>query len=103
MARWAKLGTRIDKGDVLGTVTDPITNVRQEIIAPYKGRILGMAVNQVVQPGFAAYRIGIQQSEDDVKHPPRPLPETPELDTPDLATSEQSKQHVELSNPARSE
>ncbi|MEH6357565.1 MAG: succinylglutamate desuccinylase/aspartoacylase family protein [Pseudomonadales bacterium] len=98
-----KLGKRVNKDEVLGTVTNPITNVRREIIAPYKGRILGMAVNQVVQPGFAAYRIGIQQSEDEVKHPPRPLPETPELDTPDLATSEQGKQHVELSAPARSE
>lgn len=58
-----KLGQRVDKDELLGTVTNPITNVRSEIRAPYTGRILGMAVNQVVQPGFAAYRIGIQKSE----------------------------------------
>ncbi|MCB1662375.1 MAG: succinylglutamate desuccinylase/aspartoacylase family protein [Pseudomonadales bacterium] len=58
------LGQRVKKGQLLGTVTDPITNARQEIFATRKGRILGMALNQVVQPGFAAYRIGIQTSEE---------------------------------------
>jgi len=87
-----KLGQRVDKDELLGTVTNPITNVRSEIRAPYTGRILGMAVNQVVQPGFAAYRIGIQKSEDEVSDPIQPLPITPELvpeiDSPDLAISE---------------
>lgn len=65
-----KLGDDINKGEVLGVVTDPITNVRQEIISPYRGKIIGMAVNQVVRPGFAAYHIGIA-SEDDgaIKNP----------------------------------
>jgi len=83
------LGKRVDKGDLLGTVTDPITNVRSEIIAPHKGRILGMAVNQVVQPGFAAYRIGIQKSEQEVSDPEQSLPVSPEeIDSPDLAASD---------------
>lgn len=65
-----ELGDDIDKGDVLGVVTDPITNVRQEITSPYRGKIIGMAVNQVVRPGFAAFHIGIA-SEDDgaIKNP----------------------------------
>ena len=54
-----KLGARVRKGSLLGTVTDPITNVRSLILSPVNGRILGMAVNQVVLPGFAAYHIGI--------------------------------------------
>lgn len=54
-----KLGARVRKGDLLGKVTDPITNVRSIILSPINGRILGMAVNQVVLPGFAAYHIGI--------------------------------------------
>lgn len=58
------LGEYVNEGEVLGTVTDPITNVRNEIKSPYQGRILGMALNQVVLPGFAAYRVGIQASED---------------------------------------
>lgn len=98
-----KLGKRVDKGELLGTVTNPITNLREEIIAPYKGRILGMAVNQVVHPGFAAYRIGIQKSEDEVTHPPLLLPEVQELDSPDLAISKHSKQPSILSENTHSE
>jgi len=55
-----RLGQAIDVGDVLGTVTDPITNEQNLIYSPAKGRVLGMALNQVVQPGFAAFRIGIE-------------------------------------------
>ncbi|TDJ47575.1 MAG: succinylglutamate desuccinylase/aspartoacylase family protein [Gammaproteobacteria bacterium] len=55
-----RLGQSIAVGDVLGTVTDPITNEQNLIYSPAKGRILGMALNQVVQPGFAAFRIGIE-------------------------------------------
>lgn len=59
----APLGKRIVKGEVLGTVTDPITNARSDVVSPYQGRILGMALDQVVLPGFAAYHIGIQTPE----------------------------------------
>ena len=59
----ATLGKRVSEGEVLGTVTDPITNQRSEIISPFQGRILGMALDQVVMPGFAIYHIGIQTPE----------------------------------------
>lgn len=59
----ATLGQRVKEDDVLGTVTDPITNARTTIRSPYNGRILGMALDQVVLPGFAAYHIGIQTPE----------------------------------------
>jgi predicted deacylase len=55
-----RLGQEIETGDVLGTVTDPITNAQNLIYSPATGRILGMALNQVVMPGFAAFRIGIE-------------------------------------------
>ena len=54
-----KLGERIGSGDLLGTVTDPVSNERTHLVAPVSGRILGMAVSQVVIPGFAAFHIGI--------------------------------------------
>jgi len=60
------LGDEVEKGQLLGTVTDPITNNRSEIHASENGRILGMALNQVVIPGFASYRIGIEKSPDEV-------------------------------------
>mgnify|MGYP001948895689 CR=1 FL=1 len=55
-----ELGDNVDKGEVLGTVTDPITNIRSEVISPSDGRIIGMAFNQVVMPGFAAFHVGIE-------------------------------------------
>jgi hypothetical protein len=47
-------------GDELGSVTDPISNERSIVRSPHDGRVLGMALNQVVIPGFAAYHIGIR-------------------------------------------
>ena len=52
------LGERVSEGELLGVVTDPISNQQHRIYAPTSGRVLGMALNQVVLPGFAAYRIG---------------------------------------------
>ena len=49
---------------MLGTVTDPVTNERSTVIAPFQGRIIGMAVPQVVIPGFAAFHIGVEQPPD---------------------------------------
>ena len=49
-----------------GIVTDPITNQSANLKAPIKGHIIGMAVNQVVMPGFAAYHIGIESNQEDM-------------------------------------
>lgn len=57
------LGERITEGELLGTVTDPISNAEYRVYAPVSGRVLGMALNQVVLPGFAAYRIGMETSK----------------------------------------
>jgi len=54
-----ELGEEVDKDQLLGTITDPITNLKSEIRSSSNGRILGMALPQFVMPGFAAYRIGI--------------------------------------------
>lgn len=60
------LGDIVEVGDTLGTVTDPITNKRVKLKSPVDGHIIGMAVNQVVVPGFAAYHIGIESSQEDI-------------------------------------
>ena len=57
------LGERVSEGELLGVVTDPLSNQQYRIYAPVKGRVLGMALNQVVLPGFAAYRIGMETSK----------------------------------------
>ncbi len=59
-----RLGDRVIKNKILGVVTDPITNTRSEIISPYNGQIIGMAVDQIVMPGFAGFHIGIQETEE---------------------------------------
>ncbi|MFT5710741.1 MAG: putative deacylase [Halioglobus sp.] len=61
-----ELGQSVDEGELLGAVTDPITNQRHEIRSTYRGRIIGMALNQVMHSGFAAYHIGIEASVMDV-------------------------------------
>lgn len=53
------LGSTVREGDLLGTITDPMNNARSELRSPYSGRIIGMARNQVVMPGFAAFHVGI--------------------------------------------
>ena len=55
-----RLGQRVSSGDILGTVTDPITNDQYLIYSPVSGRVVGMALNQVVMPGFATFNLGIE-------------------------------------------
>jgi predicted deacylase len=57
------LGSSVRKGDLLGSITDPMSNARTELRSPYAGRIIGMARNQVVMPGFAAFHVGIETDE----------------------------------------
>ncbi|MGI9204550.1 MAG: succinylglutamate desuccinylase/aspartoacylase family protein [Woeseiaceae bacterium] len=54
------LGESVELDQLLGTITDPITNVQTELRASDRGRVLGMALDQFVMPGFAAFRIGIE-------------------------------------------
>jgi predicted deacylase len=70
-----RLGQTVRPGDILGTVTDPITNEQNLIYAPVEGRIIGMAVNQVVMPGFATFHLGTES---------RPGPTAPAGDDADI-------------------
>ncbi len=49
--------------NTLGMVRKMMNNARSELRSPYSGRIIGMARNQVVMPGFAAFHVGIQTDE----------------------------------------
>ncbi|TGD75700.1 succinylglutamate desuccinylase/aspartoacylase family protein [Mangrovimicrobium sediminis] len=61
------LADRVRKGDLLGEVTDPITNISSKIYSPHDGRVIGMALNQVVLPGFAAFHIAIATPKKEVE------------------------------------
>ncbi len=60
-----KLGKAVKPGDLLGTVTDPISNDQAEIRSPWAGRVIGMALNQFVMPGFATFHVGIAAEVDE--------------------------------------
>lgn len=57
------LGSTVRQGDLLGTITDPMNNANTKLYSPHSGRIIGMARNQVVMPGFAVFHVGIQTDE----------------------------------------
>jgi hypothetical protein len=59
-----RVGTRVESGDMLGLVTNPLTNEQSKILSPYSGRLLGRALNQFVLPGFATFHIGIETADD---------------------------------------
>ena len=58
-----RIGSSVRQGDLLGTITDPMNNASTPIFSPHSGRVIGMARNQVVMPGFAAFHIGIQTAQ----------------------------------------
>ncbi|MCB1687220.1 MAG: succinylglutamate desuccinylase/aspartoacylase family protein [Halioglobus sp.] len=58
-----EVGERIWEGAVLGSMVNPITNESFDVISPYSGRVLGMALNQFMLPGYAAFNIGIVSDE----------------------------------------
>ncbi len=71
------LGSTVRKGDLLGTITDPMSNARTELYSPYSGRIIGMARNQVVMPGFAAFHVGIEADDVAVQDEPVDVAQKP--------------------------
>jgi predicted deacylase len=68
-----ELGSEVQQGDLLGRLIDPITNDSTPIHAPNPGRVIGMARNQVLMPGFAAYHLGKARTDpNDLLAPPMP-------------------------------
>src|SRR5262245_28254418 len=55
-----KLGEVVQPNQVLGTVFDPISNQRSKIRSPEKGRVIGVAIDQLVMPGYAAFHLATQ-------------------------------------------
>lgn len=72
------LGDRVRTGQRLGKVVDPLRNEEHEVHSPYQGLLIGIALNQVVLPGYAAYHIGIETSEQKAVQEAQQAPLTPE-------------------------
>jgi hypothetical protein len=63
------IGEKVRTGELLGKVVNPITNMEHPVKSPYDGQVIGMALNQVVMPGYAAYHIGIEATEETLEKP----------------------------------
>lgn len=55
------LGEVVATGDLLGTITDPITSQVAHVRASVSGWVVGMAMPQVVLPGFALFHVGVEE------------------------------------------
>lgn len=67
-----ELGDKVSPGDPLGRVVNPINNREYPVTSPHEGRVIGMALNQVVMPGYAIYHIGIAATRDTLEEQPPP-------------------------------
>ncbi len=88
------LGDNVKEGTVLGLLSNPITNKTTEITATLEGRVIGMALNQIMYPGYAAYHIGLKSSAVEAIEPV-----AEGEDASDNASLENAKIDDELSNP----
>lgn len=101
-----KLGDRVRQGQRLGRVINPLNDEASELVSPVRGRIIGMALNQVVMPGYAAFHVGEEASEAQVIRDAASAPAAPEeAETMDegapVAPTEGSTEQVEEYGPER--
>ncbi|GJM05296.1 MAG: hypothetical protein DHS20C09_12870 [marine bacterium B5-7] len=54
-----KIGANVKTDQLLGYIINPLTTDEIKIVSPVKGRVLGMALNQFMLPGYAAFHIGV--------------------------------------------
>ncbi|HEY8384924.1 MAG TPA: succinylglutamate desuccinylase/aspartoacylase family protein [Porticoccaceae bacterium] len=65
-----QIGEKVMPGDLLGKVVDPFSNVEYPVHSPFEGQVIGMAINQVVMPGYAVYHIGLETTEESIEMTP---------------------------------
>lgn len=78
------LGDQVEVDTILATVFDPLGGERAVVRAPVAGRVIGMALAQVVIPGFAAFHIGDRNA-------PQPAPVPPGETPPEVADLEHTE------------
>ncbi len=65
-----ELGTWVEQGQQVGTVTNPFTNERSAVRARETGRVIGRAVDQVVTPGYALFHVATVEDRPGVNDGP---------------------------------
>lgn len=56
---YPSLGENVNKGDVVGVVTDPLRKTKGTLIAPFTGRVIGKVLAPTVIPGIAVLHLGV--------------------------------------------
>ena len=82
-----KVGAKVKQGALLGTLVNPLSSDVYSILSPYNGRILGMALNQFMLPGYAAFHIGIVADETELLMEP-PLQDCGDWENPNYLGDE---------------
>ena len=72
-----RLGDPVEPGQVLGAVSDPLSDATTFVGSPIAGRVIGMAVDQVVMPGFAVFHLAYDAHP--LAESALPLPMIPEV------------------------
>ncbi|MAR90655.1 MAG: succinylglutamate desuccinylase [Pseudomonadales bacterium] len=81
MLSQVELNEKVEKGQLLGRVIDPITNTSSDILSPLDGIVLGRAFDQVVSPGFATFHIGSIATEEQLAQPIPAAVNEPDLES----------------------
>jgi predicted deacylase len=87
-----ELGDNVEKDSVLGLLSNPVTNKTTKIKSPIAGRVIGMALNQVMYPGFAAYHIGLRSSVVEAAQTEDIMPDEMSID--DMSADEMSVDEI---------
>ena len=78
----------MEAGQRIAEVTDPFSSESTEIVAPIDGRVIGMALGQVVIPGFALLHIGVEAPAPPSEELAASLAADPDQDDPDATVLE---------------
>ena len=60
------MGDKVKAGQPLKTVRDRLSGAESVILASLPGKVIGLALNQQVMPGYAVYHLGVESSEAEV-------------------------------------
>jgi len=55
-------GENVAAGDVIGVIANPLTEEEKPIQCPVDARILGLASNQFVLPGYGVFHLGVEET-----------------------------------------
>ncbi|MCL4684419.1 succinylglutamate desuccinylase/aspartoacylase family protein [Myxococcota bacterium] len=95
---FVELGDTVDVGQRVAEVTDPFSSEHVEIRTPVAGLVIGMALGQVVIPGFALLHIGIEAAPAPVLRSADGPPPPPGDDATPRKQSEADRLRAELAD-----